>query len=194
MNLRRTTIKGIISVFSSFLLLPDKLFACGVTDERPIDVFVNKKYLKKFHFGNIEKFLHSEYKDIWSWSKDVIMTPGGEKLYTAENRKVAPINVLYDISYNEQEIYCSNIDIIYAEENSLSSYAIYVISSVRFGKNTIPYYSTRIRMSSKRAKVYAALTFRNIRTNEILDTKVSYLATKLKAHSCNPLNFIYIDA
>ena len=188
MNLRRTTLKGIISSFLGVALLPGKSLACISAGGPSIDVHINKRHFRKFHYGNIENFLYSEYKNAWSWSKDVIMSSSA---HIAENMKVVPINVLYDINYNEQEIYCSNIDIVYADE---SSSALYVIASVHFGENAIPCFSTRIRMSSVQAKLYAALTFRNIKTNELLDTKISYLPVKLLAHSCAPLNFIYIDA
>ena len=192
MNLRRATIKGIISAFSGLILLPNKALACGSgNDDLIISIYVNKRHFKKFQTGNIKQFLNSEYKNSWSWSKNVIMSPPGNELYIVANYKVTPITVSYDKQYSEQEIYCSTIDLIYADEDSSF---LHVISSVDFGKNAIPYYSSRIRMSSWLGKVYAVLTFRNIKTNKIIDIKVSHLPANLKAHSCNPLNFIYIDA
>jgi len=195
MNLRRTTLKGIMSVFSSMALLPNKSLACVSAGGPPIDIFINKRYFRKFQYGKIETFMRGVYGDAWLWSKDVkIETSKNTRKseYTfVENRDVVPIKTLYDTNYNNKEIYCSKIDIIYVDERTN---ALYIPASVNFSENAIPYLATRIRMSSVQAKIYTAITFRNIRSNEIHETKVSYSPAKIRGHSCAPLNVIYIDA
>ena len=197
MKSRRKAIKKVISLISAMPFLSSKASACMDTWSGPsINISTSKKILKKFYVGNINEFLHREYKNIWTWNKDITVISGNnkEKLYYIERIDLAPINVSSSIKYNINKIYCSKIDILYSDKRSDGIYAIYSIASIKLYKNALPYYSTRIRMTSNRAKIYAALTFRNIETNEIIETKVSNLPANLKLLSCAPLNFWYTNA
>ena len=201
MKLRRIAIKRIISIISVLPFLSKESFACSGGDwSGPwIEVLTLSKNLKKFYVGNMNDFLHREYKNIWVWDRNINITSGRNNenpynSYTIERRNLAPITISSSIKYNRNEMYCSKIDVMYSDKRSDGVYAIYFIASINLTKKAIPYYSTRIRMSSKRAKIYAAFTFRNILTNTIIETKISSLPANLKYLSCAPHDFWYVDA
>lgn len=178
-------------------LLSSKASACMDTWSGPWNkIWTSKKYLTKFYIGNINNFLNREYKNTWTWSKDIIIISGRnqQKDYSIENRYIAPINVSSNIKYNKNKTYCSRIDVLYSDKRSDGIYAIYFIASINLNENALPYYSSRFRMSSNKAKIYAALTFSDIVTNEIIETKVSSLPANLKFISCTPYDFWYKDA
>ena len=191
MNSRRNIIKKILFIISAMPFLSSKASACNDTWSGEYNhVSVSKKYLKKFYIGNVNKFLNNEYNDMWEWTKDIAVT---SKTHI-ERWWAAPITISSSIMSNKDKLYCSKIDIVYSDEFSSGTEALYFIASINLKNNAIPYYSTRIRMSSNKAKIYAALTFRDINTNEKKEVKISSVPVNLKIITCTPYWFHYENA
>ena len=210
---RRTTLKMIASIFATVPFASRTSLACDSTGPyEPIVVYTPKKHLLSFYEGKFNDFLNHEYKNRWSWSDEIAIRRGHppEKYddlnfrkteqaikhyhYMVENYFKVGVNVSSNLKYDESKIYCSKIDIIYADERSDDFFAIYIIAAVSLRKNAIPYYATRFRMTSNKPKIYAALIFRDINTNNIVEVKVSSLPATYKWISCSPYEFWYRDA
>jgi hypothetical protein len=195
---RRTAIIQFLSTLSALALSSKNTFACTFPSSNPetINISIPKETLKNFYFGKMEDLFRQEYNDFWYWSEDVVLSPTGleNETYLVENKHTVPINISHKMNFNENEIFCSRMDIIYADERSTDLYVMYSIASIDLKQIAIPYFSTRIRMSSSKAKIYAALTFRNIKGNKIKHVQISNLPRKLEFISCSKkFNFWYVD-
>ena len=210
---RRTTLKMIASIFAAVPFASRTSLACDPTGPyEPEIIYTPKMHLLSFYEGKFNDFLNREYKNRWNWSDEIAIRGSHQPKiyddlnirkteqalkhyhYMVENYFKASVNVSSILKYDESKIYCSKIDIIYADERSGDFFAIYIIAAISLGKNAIPFYATRFRMTSNKPKIYAALTFSDVSTNDIVEVKVSSLPATYKHLSCVPYEFWYSDA
>jgi len=192
MESRRAAIKIIGYATLSMPLVSEKALACIYPEAigKPIAIWTPSKYLLKFYEGKLDDFFNREYQDQWTWSNDIAVR--GPDL--VENFSVVPISVSSGIP-DTRDVYCSQLDIVYRDERSSTLDVVYLIASFTLQRNTLPAFLTRFRMSSNKAKVYAALTFRDIRADRVIATKISSVPATPRIISCNTeYQFWYSDA
>ena len=192
MESRRAAIKLIGFASLSMPLLADKALAC--LGEEPIgkviQISMPRKGLLKFYEGTREGFFNLQYQDHWSWSSDIALkTPE-----ISENFSNVPITIWSNTS-DLVEVYCSQVDIVYEDKRSPNLDVVYLIASFTLQQNTLPEIYTRYRMSSLKASIYAALTYRDIRDDKVLYTKISRVPARTRYVSCDTdYQFRYGDA
>ena len=203
MNSRRKFIMKLSAAFAVSPFLSRNGFSCEAGSPfkpTPEYVYTPKNHLSNFYVGNLNKYLQLQYQDRWLWSKDIFVGPRSSHGYRypilLANWKTASIKMTSNILYDNDLMYCSNIDLIYRHENNNNSGkdVIYFISSANISRNTKPYYATRFRMSSTYAKIYAALTFRDTRTDKLREIKISREPSYLRCPPCTPVAFSYKNA
>ena len=189
MTTRRTAIIRALSVFASLVLSSRKAPACVYPSDNPDSVNINipKNNLMNFYFGKIEDYLHREYADNWTWSDDVeIHSYRHRETYSiVENSSAVPITISHNMRFDNLKLYCSNIDFLYIDDDDYELRSMYSLVAIRFKHDSIPFFSTRIRMTSNKAKIYGAATFRNIDNDEISHVQISNSPINIKQVSCN---------
>lgn len=192
MESRRAAIKLIGFASLSMPLLADKALAClgEVTNRKVIQISTPRKGLLKFYEGTLEGFFNLQYRNHWSWSSDIALkTPE-----TSENFSNVPITIWSNTS-DLVGAYCSQVDIVYEDKRSPNLDVVYLIASFTLQQNTLPEISTRYRMSSLEASIYAALTYRDIRNDKVLYTKISRVPARIRYPLCDiDYQFRYGDA
>ena len=202
MNSRRSAIKKISAFIAAIPLAPSKAFACmGVAEDPQITIYTPKNLLKKFYVGNFEEFLSHQYKNKWIWSQNIFLksSKSEEKFSLIENMAVAPIYMSSNIKYDKIKTYCSKIELIYKDTTYKHNLikekdVMYFISSLNCNEKVLPYFSTRFKMSSYRAEIYAALTFSDTETHQIKEIRVSQLPAYLKVFTCASITYEYVNA
>lgn len=194
MESRRAAIKLIGFASLSMPLLADKALAClgEVTNRKVLQISTPRKGLLKFYEGTLMGFFNLQYQDHWSWSSDITLkTP--ETTHDIDLSNI-PIGIGSNTS-DLVEAYCSQVDIVYEDKRSPSLDVVYLIASFTLQQNTLPEIYTRYRMSSLKASIYAALTYRDIRDDKVLYTKISKVPARTRYVSCDTdYQFRYGDA
>ena len=165
--------------------------ACIGPDFYPaLEVITPTKNLNKFKVTKFSDFLLQLYKQAWSWSDDVHISnreSHNGNLSLVENHKVVPFTSYVNTTFKDES--CTKLDIIY-RESVYETTPTYIVATIKFFNNARPYYSSRIIMSSNRAKLYCAATFIN-KSNGELRVRVSALPLQLRVVSCSGINFSY---
>jgi hypothetical protein len=192
MNSRRNAIKKLGAIFAINSFSFNNALACGVTQPIKITLYTAKNYLKNFYKGEFKDFLNKQYHNKWVLSEGVEFKQ--EEYEIAENPNVVAISVSANFRYNKNELYCSGIDLIYKDNSFENGNVQYTIASINIAKEALPYFSTRFRMSSNKAQVYAAITLKYINSNQVKEVRVSTNPVHFLAHSCDILTYEYINA
>ena len=192
MKSRREVIRLIGLASLSMPLLPHKALAClgGEPIVKVVKIWTPRKGLLKFYEGTLDGFFNVEYQNYWSWSNDIAL----KAPEISENFSLVPITIWSNTS-DLLEAYCSQVDIVYKDKRSSTLDVVYLIASFTLQQNTLPEISTRYRMSSLEASIYAALTYRDIRDDKVLYTKISRVPARTRYISCDTeYRFWYDDA
>lgn len=192
MKSRRAAIKLIGFTSLTSPLLSEEALACVYPESngKIIQIWTPSKYLLKFYEGKLDGFFNREYLDKWTWCSDI--TVRGPDI--VENMSVVPVNVSSAIP-DKRDVYCSKVDIVYKDEHSATLEFVYLIASITLQRNTLPVFSTRYRLSSNKAKIYAALSYRDIHTEKVVATKISSVPATSRHISCNTeYQFLYSNA
>jgi len=197
MESRRNVIKKISAIFAINSFATNKVLACmGGGTAPPIIIHTAKNNLKNYHEGKFKEFLNNQYKNKWVLSEGIEFHSREKEQQPViiEDPSIVPINVSANFKYNKSEVYCSDIDIIYKNKLYEGGGIQYTVASISIAKETLPYFSTRFRMSSEKAEVYAAITLKYINSNQVKEVRVSMYPIHFKVLMCSLLIFEYINA